>query len=62
MLVWDMQKRMELESEVELSVEGGMVGRRELWPRPLRGPHGLDGPHGPDGGGREVIKGSWVMG
>ena len=51
---------MELESEVEPSVEGGMVGRRELWPRPW-GPHGLDGPHGPGGGGKEVIEGSWVM-
>jgi hypothetical protein len=40
LLVRDMRKRMELESEDEPSVEGGMVGRRELRPRPCPRPRG----------------------
>jgi len=60
LLVWDMRNRMELESVVEQSVEGGMVGRRELRPRPRGSPR----PRGRREGGdrRELGDGVMVVG
>ena len=66
LLVLEMRKRMELESVVEPSVEGGMVGRRELRPRP-RGsprPRRFPRPRGRREGGdrRELGDGVMVVG
>jgi hypothetical protein len=44
LLVLDMRKSMELESEVEPSVEEGMGGRRELRPRPRGSPRPQQSP------------------
>jgi hypothetical protein len=64
LLVRDMRNRMELESVVEQSVEGGMVGRRELRPRPRGSPRPRPRPRGRREGGdrRELGGGVMVVG